>query len=196
MTAADRAPTLRVVRRRYGDNMVRSMLAIVCDRCRSSDDRSTKPDMPEAAVARFFRGRGWLVDNDCRSAVCPKCQEKDKVTDISAAAMKRQRQMFLLLDDHFDVEEGAYDGDWSDARIAKETGLAENVVKHARDSAYGPIKVNPAVVSAGKDIAELREKVRADLAAVRQLADQTATDLMKRLDEIEAKVTRAIKGTA
>ena len=196
MTAADRAPTLRVVRRRYGNNLVRSMLAIVCDRCRSSDDRSTKPDMPEAAVARFFRARGWLVDSDCRSAICPKCQEKDKVTDISAAAMKRQRQMFAMLDEYFDVDDGAYDGDWTDAKIAKETGLAENVVRHARESAYGPIKVNPALVSAGKELADLRAKVTADLAAVQQLADQTAADLAKRLDEIEAKVSRAIKGAA
>lgn len=195
-TATDRAPTLKTVRRHYGEGMVRTMLAMVCDRCSGSDDRATKPDMPEAAIARFFRGRGWLVDNECRSAVCPKCQEKDKVTDISAAAMKRQRQMFLLLDEHFDIEAGCYDGDWSDARIAKETGLAENVVRHARDSAYGPIKINPVIVSAGKEIAELREKVKADLAAVRQLADQTATDLQKRLDDIEAKVSRAIRGAA
>lgn len=194
--AADRAPTLRTVRRRYGDNVVRTMLSMVCDRCSKGDDRAIKPDMPEDAIARFYRGRGWQVDNRCRSAICPKCQETERVTDISAAAMKRQRQMFLLLDEHFDVEVGTYAGVWSDAKVAKETGLAESVVRHARDSAYGPIKVNPAVLSAGKEIAELRDKIRADLAAVQQLADQTAADLVKRLDEIEAKVSRAVRGAA
>lgn len=196
MTAAERAPTLRVVRRFYGEGVIRTMLAMVCDDCGKQDDRPIKPDMPEDAIARFFRGRGWLVDNRCRTAKCPKCQEKAKVTDISAAAMKRQRQMFLLLDEHFDVDNGSYANGWSDAQIAKETGLSESVVTHARESAYGPIKQSKELIAAGQELAELRKKILGEFTQLRGLVESTQQDLVRQIDALEVKVSRAVKGRA
>ena len=195
-TAVDRAPALKLVRRHYGEGMVRTMLALVCDGCGKQDDRAIRPNLPEDAIAQFFRARGWAVDSRCRSAMCPRCQEKAKVTDISAAAMKRQRQMFLLLDEHFDADAGQYVGDWSDAKIAKETGLAESVVTHARDSAYGPIKVNAALVSAGKDLAELRAQVKREVAEIRSLIESTQQDLLNRIGALEVQVSKAMRRVA
>jgi uncharacterized protein YdaU (DUF1376 family) len=195
-TAASRSPVLRTVRRHYGDGIVRTMLAMECDQCSRQDDKVVKPNLPEVAISRFFRSAGWEVDNKCQRAVCPKCQEKAKVTDISAAALKRQRQMFVLLDEHFDVDDGAFEQGWSDARVAKETGLAENVVIQAREAAYGPIKVNPAFVSAGREVAELKTKLAKDLADIQGLLDQTKRDFEERLAQIEAKVSRALRGAA
>ena len=192
VSAVDRAPTLKVVRRRIGDNVVRSMLAIVCDQCGSQDDRSTKPDMPEVAIARLFRARGWTVDERCRSAICPKCQETPKVSEFSAEAMKRQRQMFSLLDDHFDVDKGAFDAGWSDARVAKETGLAESAVTKARDAAYGPLKVPAEVLAAGRENGDLRAKMTKDVADVRAIVDQLERELSDRLAKLEAEIARIV----
>jgi hypothetical protein len=187
---------LRKVRRHYGDGMVRTMLAIACDHCGRQDDKAARPNLPEDAIARFFRGAGWEVDNRCSRATCPKCQEKSKVTDISAAALKRQRQMFALLDEHFDTEEGAFEQGWSDAKIAKDTGLSESVVTQAREAAYGPIKVNPALLSAGREVAELRAKMAKDLADLAGMIEQTKAEFEKRLGDLEAKVARAVRGAA
>lgn len=195
-TAADRAPTLRIVRRKYGENIIRNMLAIRCDECGKESDKSARPDIPEEAIARMYRGAGWLVDSECRTAVCPKCQERPNVSDISTAAIKRQRQMYVLLDSHFDEDKGRYREDWSDAKVAKDTGLAETVVAQHREAAYGPIKPNMEIVGAGKELADLRLYLANEFADLTKLFEQTKRDAEDRIGSLETKISRYLKGAA
>lgn len=153
--------------------------------------------MPPTAYANFFRNAGWIIDEKLKSAVCPKCQAKnDKVADMSAEASKRQRQMMHLLDDHFDEDQGRYVSDWSDERVAKETGLAGTFVSKFREDAYGPIRVHPALTQASDQLIRAKEKIAADIAAVRAMADGIERDAAADFKKIEDQLASAMRGAA
>lgn len=60
-----------------------------------------------------------------------------KITQVTGVAL---RKVFQLLEDRFDVDAGCYRNDYSDERIAKETGVSPAAVKQYRTQAFGKIK--------------------------------------------------------
>lgn len=194
--AAQVGPVFQVVSRRYGDTgPPRDMLQIKCQSCSRREAKPLRPDFPPAAVARFFRGKGWLVDDKGRDAKCPKCQET-KVTDLSKETLRRQRQMHRLLEDHFDEEAGRYRGDWSDAKIAQETGLSPAAVSKARDAGYGELREDPELAALRQEWAEVRERAARDMAAMRDMTEEALGKLQNRLNQIDARIADLLRKKA
>ncbi len=195
MTAQLRNAKAIRLRRDLGVTPHRTVLRITCQKCRSFDDRVIKPDMPPEAIAQTYRHKGWEVDDGCRSAVCPKCQERP-VIDHSSEAIKRQRQAFALLDEHFQVDEGCFAPGWSDAKISKETGLAATAVAKLREAAYGPIKISPELLEAGREIAAVRSKLADDVKAIRDMLETVSREGGERIAKLEALIDKMLRKAA
>ena len=137
-----------------------------CSRCDTRGERRLRELMPPEQIDRKFIQAGWSLDpNICVDCKAKPAKEKPMASKPSPAAMKAQVSMLVLLQSHFDADAGAYAADWSDARIATETGLAEDVVTEYRRAGFGEIK-EPAEVRA----------LRADINALAALqAEQHAS---------------------
>lgn len=61
----------------------------------------------------------------------------EKVTVATGQAL---RKVFNILEHNFDAVKGIYLNDYSDIRVAKETGISENAVKDYRTSAFGKLR--------------------------------------------------------
>lgn len=61
----------------------------------------------------------------------------------SPAAATGLGLLYMALADNFDPTKGRYRGDWSDEKVAKETGLALDFVRQRRESDFGPIIAGP-----------------------------------------------------
>lgn len=116
--------------------------------------------------------------------------------DMSAQAMKRQRQMFQLLDDHFDADKGMFATGWDDARIARETGLAESHIVKTREAAYGPIKLSPEVMKLQADLSQTRAKARQDVEQLRQLLAQMQEEHERKITTLEVRMDALVKAAA
>lgn len=60
--------------------------------------------------------------------------------EISPAVRAKIPEMYMILGDYFDAAKGRYRDGWSDARVARETGLSEAMVKSRRESDFGKLK--------------------------------------------------------
>lgn len=138
---------------RYGGKVV---LRAICGECGAvSAIETTRPPPPEA-ISRKFIQKGWALGN---KPVCPECVSKKrkvkemttKVTPIaiaSAAAVRKpeqdirqqRRDAHALIEMAFDIPTGAYRDDYSDDRIAKETGISKDWVAKRREEEFGPLK--------------------------------------------------------
>lgn len=109
--------------------------------------------------------------------------------DMSREAIKAQHKMFELLREHFegDGKVGRYREGWSDARIAKETGLAVVVVAETRETLHGRID-EPELAQAEADLAALRAKTDKELGEMRQLLDNLQTESNRRIDDMTERL--------
>lgn len=88
-----RRPGLRV---RMGASR-RPALAAVCTRCGGEEVSALRSNCPPDAAATYFRGRGWVMRGDAKSAICPKCQIRNTPTEqneveVTAALERQQRR--------------------------------------------------------------------------------------------------------
>lgn len=97
-----------------------------------------------------------------------------KITPVAGAAL---RKVFALLEDHFDVEVGAYKNDYTDERIAKETDISRDAVKNYRINAFGKIKPP-------SEIHILRQELR----ELETFALQTENDMRAKLKDITLRL--------
>ena len=97
-----------------------------------------------------------------------------KITPLTGRAL---RQVFALLEDHFDVEQGCYTGEYSDERIAKETSISKEAVKKYRLDAFGKIKPPSEMV-----------QMRQELREIETLALQLDNDLRQKLKEFNLRL--------
>lgn len=99
--------------------------------------------------------------------------------------LKAQRELFNLLEAHFDPDKGAYTNGYSDGRIAKETGLSPNYVKDTRVAAYGKLKPPTELDQAVIDLRALEDaylKTETEMkAAIKDLRTRIQA-LQKRFD--------------
>lgn len=142
---------------------------VTCGECGSTFTAACRADATPHTLDAKFRHAGWQLDPH----VCPDCLAKSKGEKMSApakpaspAAMKAQAVMFRLLNDHFDTVDGRYADDWSDEKIAKETGIAKATVADFRRAGFGEIKEDPAIASLRSDVNALEQLQREQNAAV------------------------------
>lgn len=104
---------------------------------------------------------------------------------VTVDAERARVQVVRLLDAHFTVADGAtagqYADGWSDERVAKESGLALDLVKRTRSSAYGEI-VDPRTVKIEAAIASLAEEAKAARAMLADLDTKIAGLLRQVVD--------------
>lgn len=125
---------------RKGD---RSRLTIHCSTCPNEATSGMAINAPGEVVARVFRQRGWRLSPDQETATCPQCQEAKMTakTSPSPAAFSSQRAMWRLLEDNLERvgERCRYAREWSDDRVAKESGMAPQYVAEARAAEFGAL---------------------------------------------------------
>lgn len=102
---------------------------------------------------------------------------------ITPLAGKALRQVFALLEDHFDADAGQYVNDYTDERIAKETNISKDAVKQYRINAFGKIKAPTEIDNLRR---ELRELESFALQAENEMK-QKAKDLTLRLSALERR---------
>lgn len=76
----------------------------------------------------------------------------------SDLALEAQCRCFKLLADLFDPEKGRYSRGYSDAKVARECGLAENAVATIRERVFGSLLPDPAIETARQEIASLEQR--------------------------------------
>src|SRR4051812_31896511 len=76
------------------------------------------------------------------------------------SALKATSRALKLLGEHFDTERGAYAAEWSDRRVAEETGLSLAAVASYRTECFGEILVDPALEQLQLDVVALEREVQ------------------------------------
>jgi hypothetical protein len=166
---------------KQGAGGVRATAHVECSRCPTKAGRQCRSDQTPHQLDAAFRHAGWRLDPH----VCPDCQQKEtKERNVSAAkpstaAMKAQVQMFTLLSAWFDADKGAYATGWNDQRVAKETGLALDLVVEYRRTGFGELK-EPSEVAA----------LRNDINALEALQRESAASFAQGVAELRAKLAR------
>lgn len=88
-----------------------------------------------------------------------------------------------LLDKHFDDGAGCYLDDYSDQRVGEEARVPWAIVTRIREAAYGPIRVDPEMVAARAELAQLARDLKA--------AEESVHTILKALhDRVEAAAKR------
>ena len=82
-----------------------------------------------------------------------------------------------LLDEHFDADKGRYDDEWADARIAAETGLAEDFIAQMRKVEYGEIKPPDELL-----------KLRGDFDALAPMVAEQIKEIQGLISEFRARI--------
>lgn len=107
-----------------------------------------------------------------------KLDTKPTLANPTQATGVALRKVFSLLEDQFDIGEGQYRNDYSDDRIAKETGISVDAVKSYRVSAFGKIKPPTELYSLQIQVRDLEE-----------LYLKTENEMKSALKDIRAKLT-------
>lgn len=124
---------------------------IECSQCGTHDEWTIAGPCPPAEILpKHFTTKGW---NLRKRPVCPACTAQAKkentmsnvapikpepVPSDAVKAARREATEKLLF--HFDPSKGCFEEGWSDARIAKETGMPEAWVTKRREEDFGPLK--------------------------------------------------------
>ena len=167
----------------------RARIAVRCG-CGAQDSVGCKPTMPPPALANVFRRRGWEIAKRHDGATCPQCQKKGdkdvakKVPDATPNAVKAQRKLFALLDEHYDTERFAYQGEHSDETIAAETGLSVDYVAVIREKGYVPL-VDPRLSGLRKQAGQIARDLAALPQTIEEMVRNEQASLEARPDEME-----------
>ncbi|MFZ2996250.1 hypothetical protein [Sphingobium sp.] len=133
-----------------------------CSRCPCVGTRNLRAIMPPEHIDRKFLQAGWSLDPH----TCPDClkqasqERKTMSAKPSPTAMRAQAQMFTMLQTHFDTDKGAFAKEWSDDRVATETGLAKALVVEFRQTCFGELKEPDEVRALRSDISALETLAR------------------------------------
>lgn len=155
---------------------------LTCSKCPDAERIAFRQLCDAAVMDKKFKQLGWQVD----PAKCPTCVRSRKgtrrVNKPSAAAVQGQAKMYRLLQEHFNVEDGAYGPEWSDERIAKDCSLSLEFVAAIRDEAFGPLKEPPEIA-----------KLNADLEALASLFEEQTNQFKAEIATMRARIAEARK---
>lgn len=117
-------------------------------------------------------------------------------------AIRAERLMYQLIDDHYDGETHLFDEGWNDERIAKESSVALARVRACREALYGkPVSVEllklqheigVAIEQSKKDRATLEAMARDTIADLRALVKEALDRNHETLKELAGRVAREI----
>ena len=152
---------------------------LTCTRCPSVGTVNLRVIMPPEQIDRKFQQQGWAIDpNICPDCLAKPAKERSAMSaKPSPDAMRAQATMLTLLQTHFDVARGAYAKDWSDDKIAAETGMSKPLVVEYREACFGPIK----------EPAELRA-LRADISALETLQRESNSTITAEVASLRSRV--------
>lgn len=150
---------------------------------------------PELMV-KNMRQKGWDL-REGKPSKCPECSHPRKDTHMTkpvatsetvtaspiVAAGKIMRVVYNLLEDYFDTGTLLYKGGWTDARIAKEAGTAENVVTKIREESYGKLAEDPEIT-----------KLKDDLELLALEVGETFRKFNERIDAFRSRADRLQAG--
>lgn len=164
------------------------------DRLRERAERMQAPQPAEQPSLR-------LVPQEPVMKTDPDNRPPPAVEQRSPTAYKAQRLAHDYLREHFEIDEdtgdpatsrGHYVDDWSDAKVAKESGLSVDEVIRLRDGGYARL-VDPREVKLLADIAAVRAKWAADEAEIRGMLDAARGHVETSLSRLESQLA-AIRG--
>lgn len=189
---------------------------ITCKSCPGHDAVAAHQGRRAAdVIGGIFQTRGWIV-GDRGKHVCPACRKaarrqpkkdtsvaetifKTPVPPRSPVAQSKLGDLYMILSEAYVGADKTYKAGWSDVRIAKETGLAEEFVKLRREQDFGPLVVDTLAEdlrAAIKVMAIEQDKLRDGVAAVMRLVgnvmasenhvERLATEALKRLEPAKA----------
>lgn len=136
------------------------------------------------------------LDTFDKARTAQETEEKTPMTEKpSREAMKKQRMLYTLLEDHYDEDRSAYADDWSDAKVAEQVGLAVSHVADIREASFGPIG-DPAVTALEVRIEALRKEIAADHADLAKIVKETMGGLQEKVLELDHSVQTLRKARA
>jgi len=159
----------------------------------------------EKFIFSRLEASGWKIGKRDNQHRCPKCftaikvtakqkQAEKKMTTIAniakppAAEMSREdrRIIFEKLNEVYADEKTGYTGDWTDAKLASDLGVARVWVSKVRDEMFGPEGGN-------ENIRRLVEEGRNVLSECRKAAEIFAP-LLGRAEKIERMLVEIERG--
>jgi len=170
-------------------------LHIPCAKGDHHVDVKISPGLHPEGVAKAMLAKGWTIG---RTMTCPNCQrpKRDKsmhtkpttstipaepavAASPSESAKRAHRMVFMALEDYYDEGAKRYKPGYTDAKIAETTGAAVAYVVKIRSEYFGGL-------AEPTEVADLKAQLaiaRADIAA-------TGDALVKRLETIDARLSR------
>jgi len=117
-------------------------------------------------------------------------------------AIRADRLMYQLLDDHYDGDTHLFDDGWNDERIAKDCNVAPVRVRTCREALYGrPVSaellklrhsIGAAIEQTNKDRGTLEAMARDTIAELRTLVKESLDRNLEALKELATRVAREI----
>jgi hypothetical protein len=160
----------------------------------------TSPNrIPPAMVAKKLKQAGWRLGQHVR---CPEHNRKTVIdavqggkstmtdtmtTQATDKARTAKRLAMMELEDSFNVEKGQFKTGVSDASIAKELGVAEQVVAKLREEFYGPLKTPDGIEDVRKQLAEFTADHKRKMHELDTGFLEKISKLNNRLDALVAK---------
>lgn len=190
----------------------RAVQRIKCVRCGEAGEAPFDRPGSDEQVTACFRRRGWEVDARRERHHCPKCiaavaaerretearkrmtnKTRPAETALSPVSALAKKIMSDLLFEAYDLTARDYRSGWSDARIARESGLSETFVAQRRAADYGPI---PPPAPPILDVAHSRlsaasatlRDVSESAAALRAKADQAHAQVAALMGEVTREI--------
>lgn len=191
---ADKAECFTLHRSVKPETMGRYELAATCEECGRTEKINAGRALPVDGAAQLFRNKKWTIDPKGRRAVCPDCGMTEKTYEPTQSTKKALALATRLLVENFDANKGTYDGDWSDAVIAKKVGLSEKAVADWREEGFGPLAASPEIARIDAELAKLADKVNADLNEIRELTASVARDLKQQIGALQIRLDEEMKG--
>lgn len=182
----------------------RAAQRIKCVRCGDSSDVAGVSAGSDDTVAAHFRRHGWEVDLRRQRHHCPTCiaimtaerresEARKRMTKTtgtipapgapSVESALAKKLMSDALFDAYDMSARNYKPGWSDARIAKESGLSEAFVAQRRVADCGP------VAPPRPDPLDAASNMAAHLTA-------TLRDVVESAEALRVKASRALDQAA
>jgi len=162
---------------------------------------------PPEVLRKMLRNKGWVfygqkatcpvhADNKVKGEQVTQMGEAMKAaqvdtpkTDASVNAKQARREALRFLDDGFDLVKGAYNDGFSDAEIAKATGLSEKAVTDLRAEFGYDIKVDPEIEAIREELAGFRKAIiqfKNEAATAVDTLVKLEAQLAERLTKLEA----------
>lgn len=160
------------------DRKLRAVAKFVCSQC---DNLLSMPisagTLNPTLIAQRATRQGWIAHPYKKTkATCPTCRgpkivkaipetmspgiiemPAPKNNDVRDPTGDQRMAIRTALDKHFDDAQGMYLDGFSDQLIAEKVDVPRVVVERIRESAYGPIRVDPILVAMHADLAALKD---------------------------------------